>query len=122
MEEIPRYINGRHGGKVTYPHPRLEPILKNTYGMLLYQEQVMQAAQELAGFTGGQADELRGAMAKKKADQMAKLKPMFIEGCVKNKIDRVSADDIFNRMEDFAKYAFNKCIFAGSTIRFGRWR
>ena len=117
MEEIPRYINGRHGGKVTYPHPRLEPILKNTYGMLLYQEQVMQAAQELAGFTGGQADELRGAMAKKKADAMAKLKPMFIEGCVKNKIDRASAEDIFNRMEDFAKYAFNKCIFAGSTIR-----
>lgn len=66
MEEIPRYIAGRHGGKVTYPHPKMEPILKNTYGMLLYQEQVMQAAQELAGFTGGQADELRGAMAKKK--------------------------------------------------------
>ena len=108
MEEIPRYINGRHGGKVTYPHPRMEPILKNTYGMLLYQEQVMQAAQELAGFTGGQADELRGAMAKKKADMMAKLKPMFIEGCVKNKINRASAEDIFQRMEDFAKYAFNK--------------
>ena len=108
MEEIPRYINGRHGGKVTYPHPRLEPILKNTYGMLLYQEQVMQAAQELAGFTGGQADELRGAMAKKKADMMAKLKPMFIDGCVKNRIDRASATDIFQRMEDFAKYAFNK--------------
>ncbi len=108
MEEIPRYINGRHGGKVTYPHPRMEPILKNTYGMLLYQEQVMQAAQELAGFTGGQADELRGAMAKKKADLMAKLKPMFIDGCVKNRIDRTSATDIFQKMEDFAKYAFNK--------------
>ena len=108
MDEIPRYIAGRHGGRVTYPHPRLEPILKNTYGMLLYQEQVMQAAQELAGFTGGQADELRGAMAKKKADMMAKLKPMFIDGCVKNRIDRASANDIFQRMEDFAKYAFNK--------------
>ncbi len=108
MDEIPRYIAGRHGGKVTYPHPRMEPILKNTYGMLLYQEQVMQAAQELAGFTGGQADELRGAMAKKKADMMAKLKPMFIDGCVKNKINRASAEDIFQRMEDFAKYAFNK--------------
>ena len=108
MEEIPRYINGRHGGKVTYPHPRMEPILKNTYGMLLYQEQVMQAAQELAGFTGGQADELRGAMAKKKAELMAKMKPMFIDGCVKNRIDRASATDIFDRMEEFAKYAFNK--------------
>ena len=108
MEEIPRYISGRHGGKVTYPHPRMEPILKNTYGMLLYQEQVMQAAQELAGFTGGQADELRGAMAKKKADMMAKMKPMFIDGCVRNRIDRASATDIFDRMEEFAKYAFNK--------------
>ncbi len=113
MEEIPRYVAGRHGGKVTYPHPSLEPILKNTYGMLLYQEQVMQAAQELAGFTGGQADELRGAMAKKKADQMALLKPLFIEGCVKNKttktpINRTQAEDIFDKMEDFARYAFNK--------------
>ena len=108
MEEIPKYINGRHGGKVTYPHPKLEPILKNSYGMLLYQEQVMQAAQELAGFTGGQADELRGAMAKKKADMMAKLKPLFVDGCVNNKIKRADAEDIFTRMEDFARYAFNK--------------
>jgi DNA polymerase-3 subunit alpha len=108
MEEIPRYVAGRHGGKVTYPHPKMEPILKNTYGMLLYQEQVMQAAQELAGFTGGQADELRGAMAKKKADQMALLKPLFIEGCFKNKITKSDATDIFEKMETFAKYAFNK--------------
>ncbi len=113
MEEIPRYVAGRHGGKVTYPHPSLEPILKNTYGMLLYQEQVMQAAQQLAGFTGGQADELRGALAKKKADQMALLKPLFIEGCVKNRtsktpINRAQAEDIFDKMEDFARYAFNK--------------
>ncbi|MBW3636985.1 MAG: DNA polymerase III subunit alpha, partial [Armatimonadetes bacterium] len=108
MDEIPRYIAGRHGGKVTYPHPKMEPILKNTYGMLLYQEQVMQAAQELAGFTGGQADELRGAMAKKKADQMALLKPLFIDGCVKNKISKADATDIFDKMESFARYAFNK--------------
>jgi len=108
MEEIPRYIAGRHGGVVTYPHPKLEPILKDTYGMLLYQEQVMRAAQELAGFTGGQADELRGAMAKKKKDLMDKLRPQFVEGCVARQIDRTSAEDIFQRMEDFAKYAFNK--------------
>jgi len=108
MEEIPRYVAGRHGGKVTYPHPRLEPILKDTYGMLLYQEQVMQAAQELAGFTGGQADELRGAMSKKNAEKMAKLKPLFIEGCVENAIDRASAEDIFDKMQAFAQYAFNK--------------
>ena len=108
MDDIPTYIKGRHGGVVTYPHPKLEPILKDTYGMLLYQEQVMRAAQELAGFTGGQADELRGAMAKKKADQMAKLKPLFIDGCVKNKIKRDDANDIFDKMESFARYAFNK--------------
>ena len=93
---------------MTYPHPKLEPILKDTYGMLLYQEQVMRAAQELAGFTGGQADELRGAMAKKKADLMAKLKPLFVDGCVANKIKRDDAVDIFDKMESFAKYAFNK--------------
>jgi len=108
MDDIPTYIKGRHGGEVTYPHPKLEPILKDTYGMLLYQEQVMRAAQELAGFTGGQADELRGAMSKKKADQMALLKPLFIEGCIKNKIKRDDATDIFDKMESFARYAFNK--------------
>ncbi len=108
MDDIPTYIKGRHGGAVTYPHPKLEPILKDTYGMLLYQEQVMRAAQELAGFTGGQADELRGAMAKKKADLMAKLKPLFVDGCVQNKIKRDDATDIFDKMESFAKYAFNK--------------
>lgn len=108
MEEIPRYVSGRHGGKVTYLHPKLEPILKDTYGMLLYQEQVMQAAQVLAGFTGGQADELRGAMSKKKADLMAQLKPLFIEGCGKNSIDKATAEELFQRMEEFAKYAFNK--------------
>ncbi|RYX81762.1 DNA polymerase III subunit alpha [bacterium] len=116
MEDIPIYIKGRHGGEVKYPHPKLEPILKETYGMLLYQEQVMRAAQELAGFTGGQADELRGAMAKKKADLMAKLKPLFIDGCVKNKIRREDATEIFDKMETFAKYAFNKCAFAKTKV------
>ncbi|MEO6908975.1 MAG: DNA polymerase III subunit alpha, partial [Abditibacteriaceae bacterium] len=108
MEEIPTYLKGRNGGKVEYPHPRLEPILKETYGMFLYQEQVMIASQQLAGFTGGQADELRGAMSKKKEKEMAKLKPLFIEGCVKNGITSKDATDIFDRMEAFAKYAFNK--------------
>lgn len=108
MEEIPTYIAGRHGGKVTYPHPKLEPVLKDTYGMLLYQEQVMQASQVLAGFTGGQAETLMKAMSKKKADDMAKLKPLFLEGCLNNGIDTRSAEEIFSRMEEFAKYAFNK--------------
>src|SRR5690606_38215628 len=84
---------------------KLEPILKDTYGMFLYQEQVMRASQELAGFTGGQADELRGAMAKKKEKEMARLKPLFIDGCVANGVTREDATDIFERMESFAKYA-----------------
>ncbi|HEX8833419.1 MAG TPA: DNA polymerase III subunit alpha, partial [Abditibacteriaceae bacterium] len=91
MEEIPRYIAGRHGGKVTYPHPKLEPVLKDTYGMLLYQEQVMQASQVLAGFTGGQAETLMKAMSKKKADDMAKMKPLFLDGCLQNGLDNRSA-------------------------------
>jgi DNA polymerase III alpha subunit len=108
MDEIPRYIQGRHGGKVSYPHPKLEPILKDTYGMLLYQEQVMQASQVLAGFTGGQSESLMKAMSKKKADEMAKMKPLFLEGCKTNGIAERDALDIFDRMEAFAKYAFNK--------------
>jgi DNA polymerase-3 subunit alpha len=108
MDEIPRYIAGRHGGKVSYPHPKLEPILKDTYGMLLYQEQVMQASQVLAGFTGGQSESLMKAMSKKKADEMAKMKPLFLEGCKNNGIAERDATDIFDRMEAFAKYAFNK--------------
>lgn len=108
MEEIPRYIRGRHGGKVTYPHPKLEPVLRDTYGMLLYQEQVMQAAQVLANFTGGQAEWLMRAMSKKMGDKMAEMKPQFVEGCLNNGVDRRTAEDIFGRMEEFAKYAFNK--------------
>lgn len=108
MDEIPRYIAGRHGGRVTYPHPKLEPILKDTYGMLLYQEQVMQAAQALANFTGGQSETLMKAMSKKKADDMAKMKPLFVDGCKNNGITEGDALDIFDRMEAFARYAFNK--------------
>ena len=108
MEEIPTYIRGRHGGKVTYAHPKLEPVLKDTYGMLLYQEQVMQAAQVLAGFTGGQAEWLMRAMSKKMADKMAEMKPQFVDGCLNNGVDRRTAEEIFGRMEEFAKYAFNK--------------
>ena len=108
MDEIPRYITGRHGGPVTYLHPKLEPILKDTYGMLLYQEQVMQASQVLAGFTGGQAETLMKAMSKKKADDMAKMKPLFLKGCAQNAISQNDASEIFARMEAFAAYAFNK--------------
>ncbi|MDF2440162.1 MAG: polymerase subunit alpha, partial [Abditibacteriota bacterium] len=83
-------------------------VLKDTYGMLLYQEQVMQASQVLANFTGGQSETLMKAMSKKKADEMASMKPLFIEGCRKNQISEKDAVDIFDRMEAFARYAFNK--------------
>lgn len=116
MEEIPRYISGRYGGKVTYPHPKLKEVLKDTYGMLLYQEQVMQASQVLAGFTGGQAETLMKAMSKKKKEDMAKLKPLFLEGCGQGGIDQATAEDIFGRMEEFAKYAFNKCCHAQTKV------
>ena len=108
MEDIPKFIDGRHGKPIEYLHPRLEPILKETFGVMLYQEQVMRIAHELAGFTMPQAEILMRAMAKKKADLMEKMKPLFIEGCVKNGISEEDAKRIFERMEAFANYAFNK--------------
>ena len=94
--------------KVEYPHPKLEPILKDTYGNFLYQEQIMFAANILAGFTMGEADILREAMGKKKAELMAKMRERFISGCEKNGISKEKAEEIFNIMEKFAGYAFNK--------------
>jgi len=108
MEDIPKFIDGRHGKPIEYLHPRLEPILKETFGVMLYQEQVMRIAHELAGFTMPQAEILMRAMGKKKADLMEKMKPLFIEGCVKNGISEEEAKRIFERMEAFANYAFNK--------------
>lgn len=108
MDDIPKFIDGRHGKPIEYLHPRLEPILKETFGVMLYQEQVMRIAHELAGFTMPQAEILMRAMGKKKADLMEQMKPLFIEGCVKNGILKEDAIRIFERMEAFANYAFNK--------------
>ncbi|MFN3422671.1 MAG: DNA polymerase III subunit alpha, partial [Armatimonadota bacterium] len=108
MEDIPKFVEGRHGKPIEYLHPKLEPILKETFGVMLYQEQVMRIAHELAGFTMPQAEILMRAMAKKKADLMEKMKPLFIEGCVRNGISEEDAKRIFERMEAFANYAFNK--------------
>ncbi|MCX7642624.1 MAG: DNA polymerase III subunit alpha [Armatimonadetes bacterium] len=108
MEDIPKFVDGRHGKPIEYLHPRLEPILKETFGVMLYQEQVMRIAHELAGFTMPQAEILMRAMAKKKADLMERMKPLFIEGCVRNGISEDDAKRIFERMEAFANYAFNK--------------
>ena len=94
--------------KVTYPHPDLEPILKPTYGVIVYQEQVMQIAQVLAGYSLGGADMLRRAMGKKKPEEMAKQRSIFMEGSEKNNVEANNATEIFDLMELFAEYGFNK--------------
>ena len=111
------YIGRKHGKqRVTYPHPDLEPVLKGTYGVMLYQEQVMETARVLAGFTLGQADLLRRAMGKKKPEEMEKVRREFEEGAVSNGVDATLANDLFNQMEKFAGYAFNKSHSAGYAL------
>jgi DNA polymerase-3 subunit alpha len=103
------FIKSKHGEKkVEYLHPKLEPILKDTYGVILYQEQVMRIASDLAGFTLGEADILRRAMGKKKPEIIANLRAQFIEGAAKNNIDESISGQIFDLMEYFAGYGFNK--------------
>jgi len=103
------FIARRHGrAKVEYPHPDLISILQETYGTILYQEQVMQIAQILAGYTLGSADMLRRAMGKKKPEEMAKQRTVFVEGAMKNGVAAKVASHIFDLMEKFAAYGFNK--------------
>ncbi len=103
------YIDRKHGKKtVTYVHPKLEPILKETYGIILYQEQTMQIVSALAGFSLSQADLLRKAIGKKIPEIMQEQRSIFVEGCRKNKIDSKTADGIFDLIEYFSGYGFNK--------------
>ncbi|MGR8979311.1 MAG: DNA polymerase III subunit alpha [Gammaproteobacteria bacterium] len=102
------YINVKHGAKAEYAHPLLIPILMPTNGVILYQEQVMQIAREMAGYTLGGADMLRRAMGKKKPEEMAKQREVFTQGAVANQIDEGIATYIFDLMEKFAGYGFNK--------------
>ena len=103
------FIDRKHGrAKVIYPHPQLESILRSTYGVILYQEQVMQIAQVLAGYSLGGADILRKAMGKKTPEEMAKQRAVFTEGAIKRRIDAHLANQIFDLMEKFAGYGFNK--------------
>jgi DNA polymerase-3 subunit alpha len=103
------FINRKHGrDEVDYLHPDLEPVLKNTYGVMLYQEQVMQIAQVLAGYTMAQADLLRRAMGKKDAAEMSRQREQFIEGTAKKQVPQSQASYIFDLMEKFAGYGFNK--------------
>ena len=100
--------NSRHPEKIKYASPLLEPILKDTFGCIVYQEQVMQIFRVLAGYSYGRADVVRRAMSKKRKDVMEAERKTFIEGCGKNNILRDTANAIFDQMSEFAKYAFNK--------------
>ncbi|MGN0522000.1 MAG: DNA polymerase III subunit alpha [Eubacterium sp.] len=108
-KQIDTFVENSHNpDKIEYPTQKLRPILENTYGCIVYQEQVMQIFRELAGYSYGRADIVRRAMSKKKTAVMEKERTTFIEGCAKNDIDELTANSIFDRMADFAKYAFNK--------------
>ncbi len=114
---VDSFINRRHGKEeITYLHPSLEPILKETYGIILYQEQVMRIANKLAGFSLNKADNLRKAMGKKKPEVMAKFKDEFIQGAIQNGIPRETAQQIFELMEYFAGYGFNKSHSAAYAV------
>lgn len=109
MKSIPIYIqNKRDPSKVKYMHPMLEDILGETYGVMVYQEQVMEICRKLAGYSYGHADEIRRAMAKKKQDVMLRERSSFVEGAVKNGVSENTANSIFDEMVSFASYAFNK--------------
>ncbi len=117
MSNIPIYNDCKHGKtKPDYLHPKLEEILKPTYGVIIYQEQVMQIAQKLSGFTASQADILRKAMGKKKRAELEKQKEKFILGAVKNGISKDVAAGIFLKIEPFAEYGFNKSHAASYAI------
>ena len=107
MEYIPNFIARKHGQEpVTYEIADMEEYLSDTYGITVYQEQVMLLSQKLAGFTGGEADTLRKAMGKKKRDVLDKMKPKFINGCKERGHDEKICDKIWGDWEAFASYAF----------------
>jgi DNA polymerase-3 subunit alpha len=118
MQFIDDYIARKHGKvKVEYDHPLLEPVLKETYGIFVYQEQVMQAANVLAGYSLGGADMLRRAMGKKKPEEMEKQRGIFVKGCAENnKIPKAKAEAIFDTLAKFAGYGFNKSHSAAYAV------
>ena len=117
MDLIPSFVARKHGREeVEYPHPLVEPVLSETYGIMVYQEQVMQTAQVLGGYSLGGADLLRRAMGKKKAEEMAEHRKIFREGAAKKGIDEKKADEVFDLMEKFAGYGFNKSHAAAYSL------
>jgi len=118
MEFIPNFIKRKHGQeKVEYPHELLEPILSYSYGIMVYQEQIMQTAQIMAGYSLGQADLLRRAMGKKKIEEMNKQKVIFVKGAKeKHGIEKAKAEEVFAIMEKFAQYGFNRSHSAAYSV------
>ena len=117
MNMVDSYINRKHGKEeVTYGHEAVEKILSTTYGVIVYQEQVMQIAQELSGFTLGQADILRRAMGKKKKEEMESLRSTFVEGAVKKNVNERYAANLFDQIEQFAGYGFNRSHSVGYAL------
>ncbi|MFZ2161663.1 MAG: DNA polymerase III subunit alpha [Sideroxyarcus sp.] len=117
MDFIPDYINCKHGRQqVILPHPLLEKVVGSTYGIMVYQEQVMQSAQVVAGYSLGGADMLRRAMGKKKAEEMAEQRSIFVAGAARNNIEEKKANEIFDTMEKFAGYGFNKSHAAAYSV------
>jgi DNA polymerase-3 subunit alpha len=117
MQFIPSFINRKHGTeKVEYPHPMLEGILKHTYGIMVYQEQIMQTAQIMGGFSLGGADLLRRAMGKKDAKTMEQQKEVFIKGAAEKQVDAAKATEVFEIMQKFAEYGFNRSHSAAYSV------
>ena len=117
MDLIPSFVNRKHGKEpVEYPHPLVAEMLSETYGIMVYQEQVMQTAQILGGYSLGGADMLRRAMGKKKAEEMAEHRAIFRAGAAKNDISQEKADEVFDLMEKFAGYGFNKSHAAAYSL------
>ena len=117
LQFMDSFIARKHGREaITYPHPAMEEALKETYGLMIYQEQVMQVASVLAGFSMGQADILRRAMSKKKEKEMLKMRAEFVDGCAGNGIDEQAATEIFAMIEKFASYGFNKAHAASYAV------
>ena len=117
MDNIPTYIKRKHGEEeITYLHPALAPILDETYGIMVYQEQVMQIARDLAGYTMGEADKLRKVMGKKQVQEIPKQREKFMKGALANGIEESVASSIFDQMEKFASYGFNKSHAAAYSL------
>ena len=111
------FVDRKHGkSPVTYPHELLEPVLSETYGVIVYQEQVMESARVLAGYSMGEADILRRVMGKKKIEEMEEQREIFVKGCEKNSIPENKANKIFELIEQFAEYGFNKSHSAAYAV------